>query len=481
MPDENSIAIIGMAARFPGAADVDEYWQRIERGDSCISFFQADELDPASRPLFGQPGFVAAGGVIPDIDLFDAALFRMSAQEAALTDPQHRLFLECAWTALEDAGYGEPNALPGVVGVYAGSMLSSYALRAAGHVRTPHEELQALVAAAVDYLPALTSYRLDLRGESIAVQAACATSIVAVHLGCQSLLTGQSDVILAGAVTVDARQRLGYLHERGGTLSPDGCCKPFSADAQGTVRGFGLGVLVLRRLQDALDAGEPIRAVICGTAVNNDGRGRVGFTAPSVSGQAQAIANAIAMAGVDPESIGYVETHGTATLLGDAMEIEALKRAFDTERRGFCAVGSVKANIGHVGEASGMAALVKAILAIEHAQRPGLSNFTTPNPSIEFAATPFCISPAAEAWRSTGPRRAGVNTYAVGGTNAHVVLEEAPRPGRSLASGGPWLFVFSGRTPAALEYDLQRFARWLAIHRDVQAADLAYTLDSWKH
>jgi acyl transferase domain-containing protein len=424
----------------------------------------------------GQPAFVAAAGVIPDIDLFDADLFRMSFHEAALTDPQHRLFLECAWTALEDAGYGEPSALTGVVGVYAGSMLSSYALRAAGHVRTAHDELQALVASGVDYLPALASYKLDLHGESIAVQAACATSIVAVHLGCQSLLTGQSDLILAGAATVEARQRLGYVYERGGSLSPDGHCRPFSADAQGTVRGFGLGVVVLRRLHDAIEAGDPIRAVIRATAVNNDGRGRVGFTAPSVAGQAQAIANAIAMADVAPESIGYVESHGTATLLGDAMEVEALKRAFDTEERGFCALGSVKANIGHVGEASGMASLVNAVLAIERRRRPGVSNFTTPNPSIDFASTPFTISRTAQDWPSAGPRRAGVNVYAVGGTNAHLVLEEPPAPARSEPAQGPWLFVFSARSAGSLTCDGERFRDWLTTHRDVPLGDIAYTL-----
>jgi acyl transferase domain-containing protein len=476
MADENSVAIIGMAGRFPGALDVDAYWKHLDQGDECISVFDTEELDPDSRRLAGQPQFVMAGGVVPDIDLFDAELFRMSAQEAALTDPQHRMFLECAWTALEDAGYGEPSALPGVVGVYAGSMLSSYASRAAGHVRTAHDELQALVASGVDYLPALTSYKLDLRGESLAIQAACATSIVAVHLGCQSLLTGQTDLILAGAVSVDARQRLGYFHERGSTLSPDGHCRPFSADAQGTVRGFGLGVVVLRRLEDAIHAGDPIRAVIRGSAVNNDGRGRIGFTAPSVGGQAHAIANALAMAGVESESIGYVESHGTATPLGDAMEVEALTRAFNSEARGFCALGSVKANIGHLGETSGMASLIKAVLALERRRRPGLANFTTPNPSISFESTPFEISRTSQDWPSANPRRAGVNVYAVGGTNAHLILEEAPPVPPAAVAQGPWLFVFSARTAAGLAREEQQFSEWLDAHPGTPLADIGYTL-----
>ena len=398
MSYENCVAIVGMAGRFPGAATLEDYWNRIERGDDCITRLTPEDLGPEAGRVLATPGFVPAAGVVDGIELFDAALFRMSADEAALTDPQHRMFLECAWEALEDAGYGDVSALDGVAGVYAGSWTSSYAAHARGHVRDAKSELDALVAIGVDYLPMLASYRLDLRGESIAVQASCTTSLVAVHLGCQSLLTGQTDLVLAGAASVDPRQRRGYVHQPGYTLSPDGTCRPFSADAQGSVRGFGVGVVALRRVEDAIAAGDPIRAIIRGTAVTNDGRDRIGFAAPSVRGQANAIAGAIAMAQIDAGAIGFVEAHGTATLLGDAMEVEALTRAFGPDARGTSHLSAVKANVGHLSEAGGMASIIKTALALQHRLRPGLTHFLRPNPNIDFARSPFVISREAQPW-----------------------------------------------------------------------------------
>ncbi len=474
--NDQSVAILGMAGRFPKARDLDTYWLRIARGEECIAFFTPADVDPAVRSLVGTPGYVMAAGVLDGIDEFDANLFRMSAGEAALTDPQHRLFLECAWEAFEDAGYGDPGAFPGVVAVYAGSMLSSYAARARGHAESGRDELHALVAAGVDYLPMLTSYRLDLRGESLAVQAACSTSLVAVHMGCQSLLTGQADMVVAGAASIDARQRLGYRYEPQTTASPDGHCRPFSHDAQGTVRGFGVGAVVLRRLEDALADGDPIRAVIRGSAVTNDGRERIGFTAPSVAGQARAIATAIAMAGVESRSIGYVEAHGTGTPLGDAMEVQALTRAFASSDQRFCALGSVKANLGHLSEASGMASLIKTVLALERRARPGLFNFSGPHPSIDLARSPFWIERETQAWNGAGPRRAGVSGYAVGGTNAHLVLEEAVNEPPRRSGPGPWLFAISAGSPAALLRRRQQLIEWLRAHPGVALEDVAWTL-----
>ncbi len=331
----------------------------------------------------------------------------MSPREATLTDPQHRLFLECAWTALERAGYGDGESRGAVVGCYGGSWASSYPVRAAGQVETPADEFQVLVGGGLDYLTTLVSYKLNLTGESLAVQTACSTSLVAVHLACQSLLDGDIDMALAGGVSIDARQKSGYLYQDGLIFSPDGHCRPFDRLGKGTVRGYGLGAVVLKRLEDAVRDRDHIHAVIRRTAVNNDGHHKIGYTAPSGRGQTDVITTAMVFADVRADTIGYVEAHGTATQLGDPIEIEALTRAYAGVRPGSCAVGSVKSNFGHLVEAAGVAGLIKTVMTLEHATIPASLHYVEPNPQIDFARTPFFVANRTIPWHMDGPRRAG--------------------------------------------------------------------------
>lgn len=477
MSIERSVAIIGMACRLPGAADLASFWRNLTEGRESVTFFSKDQLEPPFRRLADLPGFVPAAAIVDDIDLFDAPFFRMSAREAQLADPQHRLFLEAAWTALEDAGYGDPEALRRAVGVYAGSMMSSYALNARGHLETPAEEFEAFIGTGIDYLTTFLSYKLGLSGESIAVQTACSTSLVAIHLACQSLLTGQVDMALAGGVSIDARQRGGYVYQEGMVLSPDGHCRPFDREARGTVRGYGLGLVVLKRLEDALADRDHIRAIIRGSATNNDGRNKVGYTAPSARGQAEVIRTALAMAETRPETIGLVEAHGTGTTLGDPIEIEALVKAFG---RGVpprtCAVGSVKSNFGHLVEAAGVAALIKAVLALEHGELPPSINFERPNPRIDFGSTPFFVNDRRRPFEPRmGVRRATVSSFGIGGTNANLVLEEAgSRP--PTAHTPPAVFVLSARSAPALANRRAALRAWVLGHLDASPADVAFTL-----
>jgi amino acid adenylation domain-containing protein len=483
-PALDGIAIIGMAGRFPRARNLEELWRNLRDGVDCISDFADEELEAQVPPeVLRDPRFVRSRGVLDDIDLFAAAFFDIPPRQAELMDPQHRLFLETSWQALEDAGY-DPQRFPGSIGVFGGVTLSSYFLR---HLQSHPDLLQALGSYQValgtdrDYLTTLVSYKLGLRGPSVDVQTACSTSLVATVLACQSLLGYHCDMALAGGVSIKVPQRSGYLYQPGGLDSSDGRCRAFDARADGSVYGSGVGVVVLKRLEDALADGDAIHAVILGGAINNDGAARVGFTAPGVEGQAEVIANAQALAGVDPETIGYVECHGTGTALGDPIEVAALTRAFragGSRRRGFCAIGSVKASIGHCSAAAGIAGLIKTALALRHRQIPPSLHFEQPNPAIDFAATPFRVSRELADWAADGhPRRAGVSSFGLGGTNAHVVLEEAPEPEPPEPSR-PWqLLVLSARSAAALEAATDAFAG-----TDLTALpDIAFTAQVGRH
>ncbi|MFN8488411.1 MAG: amino acid adenylation domain-containing protein [Caldilineaceae bacterium] len=489
------IAIIGMAGRFPGATTIEQFWQNLCDGVESITFFTDDELEQLSPTLRQNPNYVKAGGILSEIEQFDAAFFGYSPKEAAITDPQQRILLECAWEAFERAGYN-PESYPGLVGVYAGSSLSTYLLNNVGpslgiaieqpFIETDMAQFQAKIGNDRSYLATRIAYKLNLKGPSINVQTACSTSLVAVHLACQSLLTGECDLALAGGVSVVVPHKGGYLYEEGMVRSPDGHCRAFDAQAQGTLFGNGAGLVLLKRLPEALADGDQIIAVIKGSAINNDGCVKVGYTAPSVEGQTTVIRQALAQAGVPADTIGYVETHGTATSLGDPIEIAALSQAFahstalDRQPRQQCAIGSVKTNIGHLDEAAGIAGLIKAALALQHGQLPPSLHFTTPNPAIDFAHSPFYVNTTLRSWpRQELPRRAGVSSFGVGGTNCHVVLEEAPQGAKVMGKKRYYhLLALSAQTPAALHELTQRYIDYCATHPDTNLADLCFTVNN---
>lgn len=480
--DANSIAVIGMAGRFPGARNLDEFWENLRSGVESISFFSDEELKEAGvgEALFKRPDYVRARAVLDDVEMFDAMFFGFNPREAEVMDPQHRLFLESAWEALENAGY-ESESYPGAIGVYAGAGPNYYIL----NVFSSPKHVEALgsfmmqVVNRGEFMPTRVSYELNLTGPSINVQTACSTSLVAVHVACQSLLHGECDMALAGGVAVNVPQKLGYLYQEGSIASADGHCRVFDASAAGTVGGNGLGIVVLKRLTEALEDGDNILAVIKGSAINNDGSFKAGFTAPSVRGQAEVIAEAHALAGVDPESITFLEAHGTATPIGDPIEIKALTQAFraETEKRGFCALGSVKSNIGHVDTAAGVAGLIKTILSLKHKMIPPSLNFQQPNPKLNLDTSPFYVNTALSEWKATKtPRRAGVSSFGLGGTNAHAILEEAPQTESSEASREYQLLVISAKTQSALETATANLRRHFEQHPEINLADAAYTL-----
>lgn len=480
-----SVAIIGIACRFPGAANVSEFWQNLRNGIDCISHFTEEEMRAfgVREEIFSSPDFVRASPILPDIDRFDASFFGVAPKDAALMDPQHRFFLECAWASLESAGY-KPDRCPQPTGVFAGTSLSSYLLYNLLPVLSdPHAEdsLQAMIGNDKDFLSTRVSYKLNLHGPSIDVQTGCSTSLVAVHLACQSLLSYQCDMALAGGVSIQTPQRRGYMFQPGGLCSSDGRCRAFDSRAEGTVFGSGVGIVVLKRLNEAVADRDHVIAVIRGSAVNNDGSAKLGYTAPSVVGQAQVIRTAQSLAQVEARSIGYVECHGTATPLGDPAEIMALTNAFrtSTSDTNFCAIGSVKTNIGHLDAAAGVAGLIKTALAIEHGELPPSLHFEEPNPQIEFASTPFYINNILKEWPSTGePLRAGVSSFGIGGTNAHVVLEEARKPVPAPSHRTRHLFCISARTQSALDGSTERLAEFLSEQSQLSPADVAYTLQT---
>lgn len=484
----NDIAIVGMALRVPGARNTREFWENLRGGVESIRDVTEEELlaagEAASR--IHAPNYVRRTAELPDMEMFDAEFFGLGPREAAIMDPQHRQFLECAWEAMEDAGR-TPDSGAGPVGVFAGCGMGSYFYVNVCSNRQLVDQVGLFLLRHTgndkDFLATRASFAFDLRGPSINVQTACSTSLVAVHLACQSLLSGECEMALAGGVTIELPHRRGYLHQEGEILAPDGHCRAFDHRAAGTVFGSGVGVVALRRLSDALADGDIVHAVIKGSAVNNDGASKATYLAPSVNGQAEAIIEAQGLAGVSADGIQYVECHGTGTYLGDPIEIEALTQAFrqSTSRTGFCRVGSVKSNIGHLDTAAGIVSLIKASLALKHGEMPATLGFEKPNPSIDFARSPFIVNDRLTPWPSVdGPRRAAVNSLGVGGTNAHVVLEQAPGravlTGRASGEDEPQLFVLSAKQRKVLDQAMLRLGAALERDPALSLADAAFTL-----
>jgi acyl transferase domain-containing protein len=487
----HAIAVIGMSGRFPGARNLDQFWQNLVHGIESIRVFSPEELLAAGVPphLLRRPDYVPAAPTLDEIDLFDAKFFGMTPREAMVTDPQHRLFLECAWEALERAGYcGE--SYDGSIGVFAGSgpSMSSY-VTSETHINPSlfgPSGSREHIGNDKDYLCTRVSYKLNLRGPSINIQTACSTSLVALHLACQSLLLGESDIALAGGVTLRIPQVKGYLWRELGLASHDGHCRTFDANATGTVFGSGVGVVVLKRLSAAIADGDVIHAVIRGSAVNNDGGAKISYWGSAAEGQSAAMVEALAIAEVPPDSVTMVEAHGTATTLGDPVEVQALTRAFQTPHSPteYCAIGSVKTNIGHLDSASGIAGFLKAVLALKHRTIPASLHFDTPNPRIGFPNTPFFVNTQRRAWESPDrPRRAAVNSLGIGGTNAFLVLEEAPTPAHAptntpavaVSESASQLLVLTARSAPALRALAERYVTHFHQHPHQQLADVAFT------
>ncbi|ADO71940.1 type I polyketide synthase [Stigmatella aurantiaca] len=474
------VAIIGMAGRFPGARSVDEFWRNLCQGVEARSVLSGEELEAAGveRSVWTRSDYVPAAFLLEGVELFDASLFGLNPREAEVMDPQHRLLCECAWEALERAGYGA-SQYRGNVAIFAGSGSNEY-LRNNLEARPElfrSVEGMVLLGNDEDCMATRAAFLLDLRGPAINVHTACSSSLVALHLACQSLRAGESDLALAGGVRINVPQRRGYVFAPDGISSPDGHCRAFDEKAEGTVSGSGVGIVVLKRLADALEDGDFIHAVILESAINNDGASKVGFTAPSVDGQVAAISEALAMANVEPGTIQYIEAHGTGTALGDPIEIAALNQVFQGLPSKTCAIGSVKTNIGHMDAAAGVAGLIKTALALQHRQIPASLHFTRPNPKIDFDGGPFYVNQTLREWRTgEAPRRAGVSSFGIGGTNAHAVLEEAPLPEEAAPGRPAQLLVLSARGKRALEEATSNLAAHLEKHPDVNLADLAYTL-----
>ncbi|WP_225409748.1 non-ribosomal peptide synthetase/type I polyketide synthase [Stigmatella hybrida] len=485
-PRPEGVAIIAMAGRFPQAATLERFWDNLRQGVEARSEFTDAEMlaDGADPSRISQPGYVRSGFVLDEVERFDAGFFDLSPRDTEILDPQHRVFLECCWEALERAGYVS-KTYRGLISLFAGAGASSYLyanLMSRPDVVQGMGTFQVGISNDKDFLPPRVSHKLALRGASIAVQTACSSSLVAVHLACQSLLTGESDIALAGGVSIALPQRTGYAYQEGGVLSPDGHCRTFDAQAAGMVRGSGAGVVVLKRLADAIADGDPILAVIRGSAVNNDGEARLGYTAPSVEGQAAVISEALGMADVPPETVTYVEAHGTATPLGDPIEVTALTKAFRARNKGNaamrCALGSVKTNIGHLDAAAGIAGVIKTVLALQHRELPPTLHFERPNPKLDLTSGPFFVNDTLRPWETGGmPRRAGVSSFGIGGTNAHLVLEEAPPREETKPDHRPWqLLTLSARSAPALEAATANLQAWLQEHPMAELGQVAHTL-----
>jgi acyl transferase domain-containing protein/acyl carrier protein len=488
--DSIDIAVVGMAGRFPGADSVDTFWENIRNGVESVTRFTDAQLRErgVSETALTDPSYIKAGVVLEGTDQFDAAFFGYTPRDAEHLDPQQRLFLECAWEALEHAGY-DTSRYGGSVGVYAGSgaalywvkhLLPFYPLENGGRVA----DLLGLMAGnSPDSLCTRVAYKLNLRGPAVTVQTACSTSLTAVHIACQSLLGYECDMAIAGGVSLNLLQQGGYYHQAGAIFSADGHCRAFDADASGTLLGSGAGIVVLKRLDDAQRDGDTIHAVIKGGATNNDGADKVGYTAPSIQGQMDVIRAAQLVAGVEPDTIGYIEAHGTGTSLGDPIEMAALTRAFRsrTERRHFCAVGSVKTNVGHLDAAAGVTGLIKTVMALKHQILPASLSFVTPNPEIDFDQSPFHVNTETRPWpQLQHPRRAGVSSFGIGGTNVHVIVEEAPASISAIpqnSSDEDWLLLpLSARSEQALQQARQRLADHLELHPEQSLSDVATTL-----
>jgi acyl transferase domain-containing protein/NADPH-dependent curcumin reductase CurA/acyl carrier protein len=484
------IAVVGMAARLPGAATLDEFWRNLRDGvESVRRFTQAELLDAGEPPaLLADPDYVPARPVLAHVDQFDAGFFGFSPQDAAIMDPQHRVFLEVGWEAMEHAGH-DPGRFAGNIGVFATCGMNTYMMY---HLVTNRRIMETVgewlvrhTGNDMNFLATRLSYQLGLKGPSMNVQTACSSALVAIHLASQSLLNGECDMAMAGGSVIALPQDRGYLYKKGEILSPDGHCRTFDAQAAGTLFGSGAGVVVLRRLTDALAEGDRVLAIVRGSAVNNDGAMKVGYLAPGVEGQSRAVAEALAVSGVSPETISYVEAHGTATLVGDPIEITALTDAYrhHTDKRGFCAIGSLKSNIGHLGEAAGVAGFIKTVLSLQHRQIPPSLHYDTPNPRIDFAGSPFFVNARLRDWVSPGsPRRAGITALGAGGTNCHLILEEAPpAPVTPPAARAADVIVLSAKTATALDAMTARLASHLEADASINLTDAAYTLQAGRH
>ncbi|MGY3425337.1 acyl transferase domain-containing protein [Bradyrhizobium sp. F1.13.4] len=479
------IAIIGLSCRMPGAASADEFWKNLCAGVESVRTFSDQELIAAGvdPSLVANPNYVKAAPILLEVETFDAGFFGYSPKDATLMDPQQRLFLEVCWEVFENAGY-DPTDYPGKVGVIAsaGGIVSTYLVAKMGHPDFPGQTASpAHINNERDFLSTRVSFKLNLKGPSFTLQSACSSSLVAVHQACQNLRFDECDMMLAGASSVRVPQVQGYLAEKRNLYSLDGHCRPFDAAGQGTIFGSGVGAVLLKPLDKAIADRDTVIAVIKGTAINNDGSAKISFTAPSTGQQSRAAADALELAGVSADSLGYVECHSTGTTVGDPLEIEALNTAFrkDTARKQFCSIGSVKGNIGHPEQASGIAALIKTALTLHHRQIPPSINYQAPNPRIDFAASPFFVNTTLREFPpGDSPRRAGVNSLGIGGTNAFAILEEAPSPSQSdvgTADAHPHLVTLSAKSAEALVARVRQLLDWLNEHPDAPMGDLCYT------
>ncbi len=480
---ETDIAIVGMAGRFPGAFDAEELWTRVRNGDDCLVDLDADELISKGVPAatVSSPDYVRRTGIVEAVDMFDPGFFGIGKRDAAIMDPQHRLFMECVWEALESSAH-TPEGFGGSIGLFGGSGMNTYLLN---NLLTNPNILEQLgwfllrhTSNDKDFLTTTASYRLGLHGPSVNVQTACSTSLVALHLAAQSLLSFECDMALAGGVTLEFPHGVGYEYREGEVLSPDGHCRAFDEQSGGTVLTGGVAVVALRRLTDAYADGDPILAVVKGSAINNDGARKVGYLAPSVDGHADVVKEALAVSGIDPRTIGLIEAHGTGTAVGDPIEVAALTEAFrsGTQDNGFCRLVSTKPNIGHLDTAAGTASVIKVVQALRHRILPPLANHTAPSPLMGIETTPFVVSGSEAPWESTGPRRAGISSLGVGGTNAHVIVEEAPAYAPTPDPQGEQLLVLSGQSRDAVKDGSQRLASFLDAEPDTNLADVAHTL-----
>ncbi|MCP5050991.1 MAG: amino acid adenylation domain-containing protein, partial [bacterium] len=483
------IAVIGMAGRFPGARDTHEFWDKIKTGMETITFFSDEELRASGidTRLMEDPNYIKAGGKLEDIEHFDASFFSYTTREAEIMNPQIRVFHETVWTALEDAGYN-PETYKGLIGLYAGAASSpDWEARALLSGKSGEMgEFAAYQLMNKDFICQRIAYKLNLRGPSYVVQTACSTSLVAIHVAYLAILNAECDLALGGGVTISSQGKQGYMYQEGMIASPDGHCRAFDSRSKGTVGGEGAGVVVLKRLDDAIDDRDHIYAVIKGSAINNDGIRKAGFSAASVEGQAEVVKMALKMSEVQPESIGYIETHGTGTSMGDSVEIEALRLAFDTGKRSFCGIGSVKSNVGHLDTASGVTGFIKTVLALNHRFIPPSLHFEIPNPGLDLINSQFYVVKEPTPWvnENGSPLRAGVSSFGLGGTNAHIVLEEAPPSAQNEPDPGeneqprPRLLILSARTQTALAEMKENLARHFNANPSIDLTDAAYTLQT---
>lgn len=479
---KTDVAVVGMAGRFPGACSIEQFWCNLREGIDSIHDFTKDELLKAGVPadIVADPSSLKSSGVLADYDSFDASFFGISPAEAELMDPQHRIFLECASSALDHAGYGKRQG-PEQIGIYAGCSINGYLLNVLlrdADERPRGISLRTLIGSDKDFLTTRVAYRLDLRGPAFTVQSACSTSLVAIHLAAQSIVNGECDMALAGGVSVAVPQVSTVRYMKGSISSPSGRCRSFDAQADGIVGGSGVGIVVLKGLSEALADGDHILAVIKGSAINNDGSRKVGFNAPSQLGQARAIKAALAVAEVEPHTVGYIETHGTGTPLGDPIEVAALAEGYGEGAVGSRLIGSVKSNIGHLDAAAGVAGFIKAVLCLQHGKIPPSLHVTRPNPELKLRYTPFSINTTLSSWPiDKGPRRVAVSAFGVGGTNVHAVLEQAPEPlSRDADEGLCQLLILSAARQNALSTMADALANRLEADAAIRLEDVAYTL-----